>query len=787
VPQGAVTSDGEDAAASGAMASNKVSYVGTSVTGTGTLSFAWSVSGRGTLRLLDGTKALAAVTNDTAWQTRTLALTPNTAHALKWEFTQGGDTNSRAYLDRVVWRPGGKAGVAVTAAASNPLGGTASGTGVYYAGAKVPLNAKPRPGWLFTGWTPANLFAKPLVAAQTVTVSNDPVVATANFVKMPIVAALPYPPEGGMVTGAGVYLPGAKVTLTAKPASNYTFLNWEDGSQAPARSLVMPNANVTVSAMFGLTSGVRPPVIVNPGPQQGMVGVAFSLPLDIESDSFPTVTIAGLPSGLAYDAATRSIAGVPRAVCLNKQVRVVTRNANSFTSVVTFSLTVEPLPAWAQGRFEGDAYVSGRVNGVASMLVTPQGKISGKLPFEGTTLTFSGDRMVLYPANLDNPWPYAVPECFIWVQVQYEAKVLDLFFFIRPMDLSGSLGGSCPSMGWVSYAVTEYDIRSGYGILSRGDLYRNVWTEPTMISALSNRYVGYYTAALSGGDEYGSGYLTLTVDRTGGVKTAGKLADGTAVSMSGTLRPDRNGKFWTALHMAPTGYKGGRISGAAEFVKGPDKAQVTVCLLGNVPLMWESRNPQATHVYGAGFSRYLRLTGGWYDTVGNLYAYYANRALTVGTDEGAPVPEMTVGTDRVSSAWWNPDGIALAVSTNRLGVMTGLAAPKAGVPVDSDKNGEWDYSATNTVGLTIGLTRATGVFKGSFKAWFDYESTHTSKTVAYEGVLTPEREDMADGIAGRGFFLWADKASYLNPQNRVVPYSFSWSYDLILQSSTTDE
>ncbi len=95
-------------------------------------------------------------------------------------------------------------------------------------------------------------------------------------------------------------------------------------------------------------------------------------------------------------------------------------------------------------------------------------------------------------------------------------------------------------------------------------------------------------------------------------------------------------------------------------------------------------------------------------------------------------------------------------------------------------NNNWDYGAENTVGLKIGLTRATGIFKGSFKAWFDYDKTHTFRSILYEGVLTPERQDKEDGNEGRGFYLWADKAQYLK-QGKTVTYPFNWSYDFLLQ------
>ena len=99
--------------------------------------------------------------------------------------------------------------------------------------------------------------------------------------------------------------------------------------------------------------------------------------------------------------------------------------------------------------------------------------------------------------------------------------------------------------------------------------------------------------------------------------------------------------------------------------------------------------------------------------------------------------------------------------------------------------------------MKFGFTRTTGLFKGTFNAYYDYASaidnttskqtwTHTVKTATYEGVLTPVREDMADGVAGRGFFLWADKGSYDSGKvdtadNPIMTaFTFSWSYDFLL-------
>jgi hypothetical protein len=309
-------------------------------------------------------------------------------------------------------------------------------------------------------------------------------------------------------------------------------------------------------------------------------------------------------------------------------------------------------------------------------------------------------------------------------------------------------------------------------------MYRNVWKDSDMLSVLPD-YAGYYTAVLPGGAEYGSGYLAMTVDKNGAVKTTGKLADGTALSLSGTLIfRNEPACLFTVIYTSPTAYKGAGLFGMAEFVKAEDRDHVFLGTLDGVPFHWENRNPQATSVYGEGFNRELSLVGGWYDKVGNLSAYYQGKVLSASADAGTSAPELIVGVNRYTSASWKFSDIALT-PVLKSGAMTGLAViPKAGLPVNLGDN-SWNYDAENTAALTIGLTRATGIFKGTFKTWFDYgTATHSSKSISYEGVLTPDWEATNDFVEGRGFFLWADKA--LNPQGKTYP--FNWSYDFVLQS-----
>ena len=465
------------------------------------------------------------------------------------------------------------------------------------------------------------------------------------------------------------------------------------------------------------------------GPQ---VGVAFGMTIPEVLTNVSKVTVKGLPAGLKFNTATKTIEGVPTKAGTN----TVVFSAQGGPSL-TMTLMVAALPAWAQGLFNG--YVDG---GIASMTVSAQGKITGKLSKAGTNYTFSA---ASYAAGGD-------PTNGFSIATSAKAGKTAL-----PLTLRVKRAGSSQTLGIVS---------SPLGSVLPLLLYRNMWS--TEVSALSP-FIGYYTATLPGNGEYGSGYLALTVDKAGKAKVAGKLADGTAVSQSGILILDATGGVFTVVYTAPATYKGGCLFGLARFV---NKAVGTVYLqpMDGSPFLWQSLNPQATQTYAGGFARELDIAGGWYSKSENLNTYYAGMNLTVGTDTNAPSPELAVGSVRYDSVFWDPMGVVLTPAL-KSGVMTGLVAPVAGKPTDADKNGEWDYSATNSVGLKISLTRATGIFKGSFNAWFDYpEKKHVSKSLPFEGALTPVRENMDDGVAGRGFFLWADKS--------VTPaYAFKWSYD----------
>lgn len=577
---------------------------------------------------------------------------------------------------------------------------------------------------------------------------------------------------GGEATGTGSYMPATEVELTAVPAAGFYFQQWENGSHALSRRLVMPTTNVQVTARF--TTEVPVPELGAIGSQAGMVGVPFCFAVPIVSDCKPTVKVAGLPLGLAYNAGSRCVEGVPRAACSNRLVLVTVTNPNLVSCSRYFEMTISPLPSWLQGVFDGSvgAFSSYRA-GLATLHISGNGKVSGKLKLGNKTLPFSTDHLNYW----DGHYGSSVEDPCYWLSLNVEDgdKSWHLYMEMKPRDVSPCFGITCPAIGYVRLEVTELGPDGSYLVLAGSEMRQNVWSVPSIRSALNERYVGYYTATLPGCADYGSGYLTLTVNMRGRVMAAGKLADGTAISLSGQLALDATGLTWAALHTSPPAYQGGSFFGVVEWVK-PDDGPAFMKVLDG-PVEWTSRNPRATAEYGAGFSRSLGLSGGWYGKFENLYNYYRNKELSLATDSEAATPILQAGTNDYESVCWRPDGIFLSAVLNARGEMAGLTAPKP-TPLVPTEGG----SGNNAVRLTSSLKRATGLFKGAFCMWFDDERQLLCKRVSYEGVLTPVREVWSDGVEGRGFFLWETRGQRENGFGCLTTYPLKESYDLRLLS-----
>ena len=109
---------------------------------------------------------------------------------------------------------------------ANPTeGGIVSGGGEYDYGTECTLTATANEGYTFMYWTEdGNLVSTDAIYSFTVTTDRNLV---ANFALPFTITASANPPEGGTVTGSGMYDYGSTCTLTATAAEGYYFFGWK--------------------------------------------------------------------------------------------------------------------------------------------------------------------------------------------------------------------------------------------------------------------------------------------------------------------------------------------------------------------------------------------------------------------------------------------------------------------------------------------------------------------------------------------------------------------------------
>ncbi len=452
------------------------------------------------------------------------------------------------------------------------------------------------------------------------------------------------------------------------------------------------------------------------------------LPVDVGAGTVSAKVKTGtLPTGLslAVEGGAVWVKGVPTKAGTGTVLIQVSSKVGAVTTAgTTLALvyTIEALPAGAYGTFNGDALYGDSTttnNGIASMTVVNTGRTSGKFQFAGKSYAFSADGFDYVDGTT------------YWIT----NTVATIAGTTTRVALVIGVGTAFPGLVSVGPFV------DGQLPQIAGDMNLNAWAASPLDAprqAVIAACQGYYTAVLPDADpldadEFGSGYLTLTVAANGSVKATGKLADGTAASMSGTLLLDADGKPYTVLFQAPTGYLGGYIFVRIDF----DASADPVALSGAA--VWRSKSLQATGVYGAGFDRLTGVQGGLYDktlTLDELYAPTTTFEVMISKWESWPAAELP------------------SLGLNALG--TGFTVVSAGGPDDSP------------VSLTLTANKATGLFSGSFH---DYDGL-TYATRTFFGALTPTL--IGDTLAGRGF--------YLEPLQHTAPvynYNVSHSLDIL--------
>ena len=285
-------------------------------------------------------------------------------------------------------------------------------------------------------------------STATATVITDVDMSTtffAVFEQDPLVSVIPVDGDGvnydaGKVTGAGRYEPGKKVTLKATANKGSVFAGFYndmrclvDETRSATYTFEMGNVDVPLTAVFvspeedaaSIRAFIDIPeyhtaiVLDSDDPWNPYTydfhtycGVAENCIIEATALSAITVKASGLPPGvkLVQDKATGvwSLTGAPTAASkmdrngdpIPYEVKLTVTTAGKSSKTYLNNWVVAPLPEWVVGTFDGAVlgYMFTRdifsqfvpyVDGLFSMTVAANGKISGKYQSGGKSWTFS--------------------------------------------------------------------------------------------------------------------------------------------------------------------------------------------------------------------------------------------------------------------------------------------------------------------------------------------------------------------------------------------------------------
>lgn len=131
----------------------------------------------------------------------------------------------------------------ISASASPSSGGSVSGAGSYNYGSTCTLNASANTGYSFVCWMKNGSQVSTNASFSFTVAENASYVAVFNLDSYTISVSAS-PSAGGSVSGAGSYNYGNSCTLTATPATGYSFVCWtKNGSQVSTN----PNYSFTVT------------------------------------------------------------------------------------------------------------------------------------------------------------------------------------------------------------------------------------------------------------------------------------------------------------------------------------------------------------------------------------------------------------------------------------------------------------------------------------------------------------------------------------------------------------
>ena len=608
----------------------------------------------------------------------------------------------------------------------------------------------------------------------------------------------------GKVSGGGIVNAGKNVSFRATASKGYVFEKWSDGETTATHTPIKMAEDIVIEALFLPVEEVQDSMSL----KFSMNGVDYALGSGMDSIDVDvlqgvyrewqldasacldvaSVKVKGLPSGFKFK--NGMICGAPSAASkLDKklggvkpsEIKVTVTTAGKVSKTFVLRMTVHPLPTWAVGTFNGRAK-GGESMSAATLTVAASGKVSGT--FSTVTREEKDDGSVKI---VTDKWKYSMTglRCDEFSVNKYTGNVSVEGLYVDAQAASGkkrarvSVGIKEPSEIFAACADGEFSGEEGVDVGGSLVMWRNAWKDKSQaqgLTVLAKAAAGLYNASLDGaGSGYGCGYLSVTADAKGGVKLSGKLPDGTTVSGSTSLVYDEARGLFIPLFISPSSYKGGYVSGDLVLGKS-DGANYDLVRTGveeddGEGLTWLNLSPTATGGYGIGTGDMnLKVFGSRYDKTKSLYSWADSRPLyvQVGT---MPVLPFTYRSDdgsdplAVSDEPANSFEWSCPLEVNNKGKL--VAVRKADAP-KKDEEGNWVIEGSDDEGgpmnyeaIVVTFTPATGIFKGSFTCWYDYEASyvrdvskivHTSKKFSFEGIWVQGGNGFSGSLGG--FFLY---------------------------------
>ena len=261
-------------------------------------------------------------------------------------------------------------------------------------------------------------------------------------------------------------------------------------------------------------------------------GVALEWLLKANALSATTVKVAGLPAGLKFDAKSNTIYGAPTAASkvgkdgkpTPSEVKITVTTAGKSSVTYLVKLTVDPLPTWAVGTFDGEVEDGGIVQ---AFTVATSGKISGKVLEGGMTWALSAPNFSRAEYAEGGPEPEVPsPSFFATVIGKAGKEVVTNEVEVAGAVVQGVEVGVASSDGWSAW--------------------QNLWKRADTNAA---QPVFKKSIVVECGDpDDRDNMVKFTFKNGGAVSFSGKI-DG--VGVSGSSQLTRNGDAWKVTLYAP--------------------------------------------------------------------------------------------------------------------------------------------------------------------------------------------------------------------------------------------